>query len=233
MLLMRETIDGIDVAARFAALGESAAPDVLPDVAIVTERMRLRAYTDADVDAHRAIFDHELARRWSVAPQPYTRDHALRWCTRTAPDLRTSGNGICWAVDDLATGRLVGVTGFHRIDWRERTADVSATEAAWALGRGYASEALRAMSHWLLAGHGFHRIQITAAVGNWPSRRVAEACGFVCEGVLRNAGSGPAGRTDLVMYGLVPADLAALPRPRYSAREPGSAARTADQSVSS
>ncbi|BCJ37217.1 hypothetical protein Athai_47200 [Actinocatenispora thailandica] len=191
------------------------AAQIFPDVVLITERVLLRPYTETDVDAHQAIFNHDLVRRWSIAAQPYTYGDAARWCTRTAAEIRLTGDGICWAAEDRASSRLIGVTGFHRTDWSERSTEVSATAAEWALRQGYAKEALLAMSHWVLTVVRFNRVQISAAVGNRPPRAVAEACGFTAEGVLRNAASVPAGRVDVAVYGLVPGDLRGRPRPRY------------------
>jgi RimJ/RimL family protein N-acetyltransferase len=85
--------------------------------------------------------------------------------------------------------------------------DVSAAGAPWAVGHGYAKEALRAISRWALLDQGFNRLQVTAAAGNAAPQRVAAACGFVREGILRNAGRTRSGQVDMVMYGLVPGDL--------------------------
>jgi RimJ/RimL family protein N-acetyltransferase len=180
---------------------------VFPEVEIPTERLLLRAYAEADIDDHTAMFDHDLARLWSSAPQPYTPAHGRVWCTRTANEIRTSGEGICWAVTDRVTGRFLGCTGFYRTDWCNRVADVSATGAPWAVGHGYAKEALRAISRWALTDQRFSRLQIMAAIGNHAPQRVAAACGFVLEGVLRSAGSCSTGPVDMVMYSLVPADI--------------------------
>jgi RimJ/RimL family protein N-acetyltransferase len=63
-----------------------------------------------------------------------------------------------------------------------------------------------AVSRWAL-GQGFQRIEIKAATGNTASRRVAEAAGFVAEGVERNAMPLHEGRADLAVYSLVPSDV--------------------------
>ncbi len=200
------------VASLFAAL---APVDVFPDVELVTEHLRLRPHTADDVDDHLAVFEHDLARRWSVVPRPYTRERAYDWCTRRAAQVRTSGDGICWAGEDRETGRVVGATGVHSTDWRNRVTDVSADAAREVLGKGYAREALLAISHWLLTDQRFERVQITAATENIAPQRVAEACGFVREGVMRNAGSDRYGRVDLALYALTPEELADLPPPTY------------------
>lgn len=46
------------------------------------------------------------------------------------------------------------------------------------------------------------------ATGNVPSLRVGKKAGFTYEGALRNAGFVHAGRVDLAVLSLVPADLA-------------------------
>jgi RimJ/RimL family protein N-acetyltransferase len=196
-----------------------------PAVEILTARVLLRAYTEADIDGHLSVYDHDLARRWSIAPQPYPRGRARAWCTRTAHEIRSSGEGICWAAEDRATGRFIGLTGLHRTDWSNLVTDISANLAPWALGHGYATEGLRAIAYWVLVDRRFGRLQLTAAVGNRASRLVAAGCGFRQEGVLRNAGWTHSGRVDMVMYGLTPADLRDAPPVGYAVR-PAAAVRS-------
>lgn len=204
--------------AAFAHLLQHERPHVFPEVEIITRRLRLRAYTELDVDEHAAIFDHQVARNWSIAPRPYDRRRAEEWCTHEAERIRRSGEGICWAGVDRETNHLVGMTGFHRTDWGRRVADVSATAAAPVIGRGYASEALRAISHWLLIEQQFNRIQATIQLRNRAARYVAEGCGFVREGVLRSAGKFRGRMVDEVLYSLIPNDLDNVPRPDYQVR---------------
>jgi RimJ/RimL family protein N-acetyltransferase len=197
--------DAPDLVSRFAALATE--DDVFPEVEISTDRLLLRAHDEADIEDHAAMFDHDLVRLWSDAPYPYTLEHSREWCTRTADVVRTSGEGIYWAVADRVTGRLLGCTGFHHTDWRNRVTDISAVGAPWAVGHGYAKEALRAISQWALTDQRFNRLQIMAALQNHPPQRVAAACGFTREGILRNAGFARSGRVDMVMYSMVPEDL--------------------------
>ena len=183
------------------------ARDLFPGEELSTERLRLRAYTEADADDHFLMMDHDLIRQWTNAPVPYTREHAVEWCRREANDARTDGTGINWAVVDRDSGKFLGAAGLNHTNWEARVTDVFALGSPWAVGHGYAQEALREICRWVLVEQRFHRLQITAAVGNRRSRRVAEACGFVREGVLRNAGYTHGGQVDLVMYGLVRDDL--------------------------
>lgn len=194
------------LAERFAALANADGP-AFPQTELVTDRLRLRCYTEADIDAHWQMMSSEPVRRWSNAPHPYTREHAEQWCTREAAASRTTGLGISWAVVDRVSGQFVGMAALTNTNWQARVTEVAAMGAPQSLGQGFASEALRTISRWVLDDQRFHRLQIMAAVENHASRRVAEACGFVREGVLRNAGFTHRGPVDMVVFGLIPADL--------------------------
>jgi RimJ/RimL family protein N-acetyltransferase len=178
-----------------------------PSVEIVTDRLLLRAYELADVDENLEMFDDEESHRWTPAPHPYTRDDSEQWCGRVANLARSVGDGLNWAAADGETGRLVGSFGLKHTDWQARVTEVGYLVAPYARGNGIASEAVAAISRWVLVDQGFRRLQLTAAVGNTASRRVARKCGFVEEGVLRQAGYTHSGQVDLVMYSLLPDDL--------------------------
>jgi RimJ/RimL family protein N-acetyltransferase len=52
-------------------------------------------------------------------------------------------------------------------------------------GKGYMTEATRAVIEWALQQPNIFRIYATADVDNAPSRRVLEKAGMTCEGILR------------------------------------------------
>lgn len=183
-------------------------PRMLPDEEIRTARVRLRRYRKSDVDDHLATFTSPGALRWGTVPQPYTRAHAAAWCAEHASAARLAGTGINWAGVCRTTGRFLGLVSLINTNWTARVTEVAAMTAPWAAGRALTAETLRAVSRWVLLEQGFNRLQITAAVDNRASRLLASSCGFVAEGVLRNAGFTHRGQVDLVMYGLTPADLA-------------------------
>ena len=193
-------------------------PTRFPDVEIRTRRVRLRAYTVDDTLEHMALFDSEPARQWSSEPQPYTYLDARAFCTGGAQSARTQGIGINWAAEEIATGKLLAVVSLNRTNWRARVTEVAAVAGRWAMGRGLTTETLRAVCRWVLVDQRFNRLQITAAEGNRASRLCARTCGFVEEGVLRNAGFTHHGQVDLVVYGLTPADLHRLPPVDYEVR---------------
>ncbi|TQN32417.1 RimJ/RimL family protein N-acetyltransferase [Haloactinospora alba] len=183
--------------------------ETMPNVVLETRRLVLRAFTSADADdVHRAASD-PVVQRWLPLPapgEPYTRAEAQRWCTEGAAHARASGDGQVWAAVRRDSGRFVGSFALTRTMWRARTTELGYWVAPWAQGDGLASESTVAVSRWAL-DQGFQRVELKAATGNTASRRVAEKAGFTHEGTERNAMPLHQGRTDLAVYGLIPADL--------------------------
>ncbi|WP_329120471.1 GNAT family N-acetyltransferase [Streptomyces sp. NBC_01465] len=181
---------------------------IFPETVLHTGTLTLRPFTPEDIeDAQKGCSD-ELTQRWLPLPSPYTLDDATAWCTKVAEDLRTSGDGIQFAITDAADGgRLAGAVGLNRTDWKAQVSEIGYWVAPWARGRGIAVEVTRAIGRWLLTDQHFQRMELRAATENTASRRVALKAGLTEEGVLRNAGTVHDGRVDLVVHSLVPGDL--------------------------
>jgi RimJ/RimL family protein N-acetyltransferase len=178
-----------------------------PDRVLESERLRFRPYTEADMaDVQEACSD-ELIRTWLPVPVPYTLETAREWCMRITPGILDSGDGIQFAGVPTMGGRLAVGVGLKKTDWPARVSEIGYWVPPWARGMGYATESVLTIGRWLLDELGFQRMELRAAPGNHASLRVAEKAGLVREGVLRNAGFVHAGRVDLVLYSLVPADL--------------------------
>ena len=178
------------------------------DTTLTSRRLLLRPFGRSDIaETHLACAD-ELTQRWLPAlPRPYTAADAERWCTVAAHLIRTSGQGIQFAVTDLDARRLLGAVGLNRTDWRTRTSEVGYWVAPWARGTGIAAEAARALAAWALNDQQFGRLELRADARNAASCKTADRAGFHREGVLRSAGVGRGRRYDMVLYSLLPADL--------------------------
>ncbi|WP_046472249.1 GNAT family N-acetyltransferase [Allosalinactinospora lopnorensis] len=181
----------------------------LPATILQTERLTLRAFTEAEVDSvYEAVRDPGI-QRWLPLPgpgEPYTRADAEQWCLTTAPEARVSGDGQQWAAIDRGTDRFVGSFGLTRTMWPAMRTEVGYWVAPWMRGQGFAPEAVTAVSRWAI-DQGFQRVELKAAAANTASRRVAEKTGFRFEGVERNAMPLHEGRTGLAVYSLIPDDL--------------------------
>ncbi|AWZ10072.1 MULTISPECIES: GNAT family N-acetyltransferase [unclassified Streptomyces] len=187
-----------------------------PDVTISTDRLVLRPFEEEDVTALTEMMNDEHITAWTAVPHPYTSADAVEWATRAAHEERTGGRGIVFAVTEFLTHRLVGIVHLQGTDWRLRATEVGYVTAPWARGEGYASESVRAVARWLFREQGFERLELRTAADNTASQQVAQKVGCISEGVLRSAcivrvqnpdGSWSDGRSDLIVWGLVPEDL--------------------------
>ena len=87
----------------------------------------------------------------------------------------------------VSRGRLVGVIGHHKIDWRNR-----ATAIGYWLGEDFQGQGLVTAACRRLIAHGFgvmglHRVEIRCAIDNHRSRAVPHRLGFRLEGQMREA----------------------------------------------
>ena len=142
-----------------------------------TERLTLRAYRREDFDAFAAHVADPVSAAHLV---PADRPAAWRIFCSQAGLWLIHGAGW-WAVEETATGRLVGNVGaFYREESGVMELGWNTYRACW--GQGYASEAAAAALH-----HAFEirrEPQVRALIGpaNTSSLRVAGRLGLVHEG---------------------------------------------------
>lgn len=181
--------------------------DRFPDVVLRTARLTLRAPREDDADAIVAGATDPVTQQWLPLPKPYARAQALSFVRETVPAARATGKGLIRAID--LDGTLAGLIDLKRTDWRHRETEIGYWAAPPARARGVMTEATVALSRWVLTEAAFERVILRIAPGNQASVRVAEKAGFTFEGTARNAGVVHAGRVDLAVYSLIPADLPA------------------------
>ncbi|XVU28491.1 GNAT family N-acetyltransferase [Actinoplanes sp. CA-054009] len=179
--------------------------EVFPDVVLRTARLTLRAPDEGDVDAIVDAVSDPVTLGWLPLPDPYGREQAVNFVAEKAPAVRAGGGGLIRAIE--CDGVLAGMIDLKKTDWRHRATEIGYWAAPAARDRGVMTEATVGLSRWVLTEMGFERVVLHIAPGNKASVRVAEKAGFSYEGLARNAGIIPAGRVDLAVYSLVPADL--------------------------
>ncbi|WP_320778730.1 GNAT family N-acetyltransferase [Streptomyces sp. CRN 30] len=111
-----------------------------------------------------------------------------------------------WAVADEVTDRPLGRVALRDILLGDGVAEVAYWTAAAARGRGVAPRAARTLARWALDGIGFHRLELSHAVANTASCRVAERAGFAAEGTRRSALLHPDGWHDMHQHARVRGD---------------------------
>lgn len=104
-------------------------------------------------------------------------------------------------VFEKGTGRLVASAGLHRTVWQTPKTEVGFWCRTSATGRGYVTEAVRALADYAFRHIQAVRVELITGEENTASRRVAERAGFVLEGVLRNERRTPdAALTNTCLY---------------------------------
>jgi RimJ/RimL family protein N-acetyltransferase len=91
------------------------------------------------------------------------------------------------------SGSLLGSVGLHRTDWTLPKTEVGYWIRPSAGGQGFVSEGVQALVDWSVNQLHAQRVELVTDEINSASRRVAERCGFVLEGVLRNVMKAPDG----------------------------------------
>jgi ribosomal-protein-serine acetyltransferase len=87
---------------------------------------------------------------------------------------------------DKHSGRLVGSSGLHRMDWAAGRFEIGYWLRDSAVRCGYATEAVNGITSFAATHLAVNRIEIRCDARNHRSRRVAERCGFHLETVIRN-----------------------------------------------
>jgi len=87
---------------------------------------------------------------------------------------------------ERASGRLVGATGLHRTVWATPKTEVGYWVRTSHTGRGLITEAVEAATRYAFAHVGAVRVELITDSANEASRKVADRCGFVLEGLLTN-----------------------------------------------
>jgi RimJ/RimL family protein N-acetyltransferase len=145
-------------------------------VNLQTERLLLRAFSDADLDAYAAMCaDAEVMRYLSVTGALLSREDAWRQMALFAGHWALRGFGM-WAVEERESGRFIGRVGLHQPEgWPDRELGWSLAREAW--GRGYATEAARAAADYAFRTLRWSHLIHLILPGNDRSIRVAGRLG--------------------------------------------------------
>jgi ribosomal-protein-serine acetyltransferase len=164
----------------------------------------LRLFEESDADELYALTDRNRAHLAPWLPWvPHTRAVAdtLEFIRATRRQL-ADNDGLQLALADRG-GAIVGVAGFHHVDWANRATSIGYWLGAEGQGRGLMTAAVRALVDHAVGVWGLHRIVIEAAVDNARSRAIPERLGFREEGVRRAAERHGDRYLDLVVYALL------------------------------
>ena len=153
---------------------------------IYGERIRLRAPEREDIPTFVRWFNDPEVRRYLLMYEPMSRAKEEKWF-----------DGMLEYRDDFLFGieapvqggwQLIGNTGLHRVDWRNRAATfgiVIGEQDFW--NQGYGTDATRTMVRFAFDTLNLHRVQLEVFDYNLRARRAYEKVGFRLEGTRRQA----------------------------------------------
>lgn len=147
------------------------------------EDLLLRPWQPGDAEAIVDAYRDPEIQHWHV--RTMTAAEALAWLAHRAARWQAE-TGADWAV--VRQGSLVGRTGFRTISLAEAQAEVAYWTVPAARGQHIAARAVRAVSDWMFAEIGLHRLELNHSSRNPASCRVAEKAGFSYEGTRRQQG---------------------------------------------
>lgn len=148
-----------------------------------TARLRLRPFRLEDARVVRELAGaREVAENTLTVPHPYPEGAAEAWIASLEPAF-ARGEMAAFAVTD-EDGELVGACGL-KLEPEDGIAEIGYWIGVPWWGRGYASEAARAVVDFGFRDLGLHRIWARVFVRNPASVRVAENAGLRHEGTLR------------------------------------------------
>jgi RimJ/RimL family protein N-acetyltransferase len=160
--------------------------------------VRLEPFTAAHLGAFAALAEDPDVRRFTRFPDPPDPGFPAAWWARYERG-RAEGTCEAFAIAD-AGGAFLGLALAPHIDREAAEAELGYVVAAAARGRGIATAAVRQLTRWAFDVRGLERLTLIVDVANAGSQKVAERCGYVREGVLRNSYVKPGLRADTIIY---------------------------------
>jgi RimJ/RimL family protein N-acetyltransferase len=171
-------------------------------------RLVLRPFAPADApDVARLAGAREVAEGTLTVPHPYPEPAAAAWIAGHAAAW-ADGSRVTYALTLREGGALVGAAGLA-ITPAHRRAELGYWVGVPHWGRGYCTEAVRALIAFALGPLALHRVEAHHFVRNPASGRVMQKLGMRLEGVHRGAVLKDGRFEDLAHYAILADD----PRP--------------------
>ncbi|AOU99131.1 GNAT family N-acetyltransferase [Acidihalobacter yilgarnensis] len=180
----------------------------MPDPTLLTTRLLLRAFNHADApDVQRLAGDRAIADTTLNVPHPYEVGMAEAWIAGHDAALK-SGHLQNFAITLREGGTLIGAIGLT-IEPRFERAELGYWIGRPYWGRGYCTEAGKAVLRHGFIERGLNRIHASHFVRNPASGRMLDKLGLQPEGMLRQHARRWEDYEDLILYGLLRQDWSA------------------------
>ena len=144
--------------------------------------------------------NRDYLARWLSWAATQTFDDTLAFIRRARQQLAANDGFQASIVRD---DEIVGVIGYHGVDWRGRSTSIGYWLGEAHQGHGTMTEAVRALTEHALSVWELNRVEIRAAAENRRSRKIPERLGFREEGTLRGAERIGDRYLDCVVYSMI------------------------------
>ncbi|CAM3858737.1 GNAT family N-acetyltransferase [Mesobacillus thioparans] len=169
---------------------------------ITTDRLKLRLFQESDApDVARLCNNYNLYKSTLHLPYPYSIEDALGWMAAHQEQF-DADRFYELAVTDRESGELYGAVALSNIE-KYSNGEVAywIGEEYW--GKGYATEAARAMIDFAFEVKGYHKVFARYFRSNPASGKVMEKLGMKQEGILLEQVKKDDRFEDLVCYGII------------------------------
>ena len=148
-----------------------------------TERLILRRYKESDIDAFYEIIHDERLQQFIPFPN-LTFEEELEYIKECMKNVETDK---CekWSIVLKENNETIGNISVNTVVKKHNYCDVGYVVRYDYWGNGYAAEALKTVSDYLLDS-GYHLVECTCNELNKQSKRVMEKAGFQIDGYIPN-----------------------------------------------
>ena len=167
-----------------------------------TQHLALRAVSREDAPVIRELAGNfEVVRNTLLMPHPYELQHAYKWIENNRRQF-ADGTSVVFGMEEQKSGEFCGAIGLT-IDSVHKHAELGYWIGVPYWGRGYATEAARAVVAYGFEELGLNRVYARHFRTNKASGRVLQKIGMRHEGVLRRHSFRFGEFHDVVLYGIV------------------------------
>ena len=176
---------------------------------LTTERLVMRRLRREDAPDINALFSDPRVLEFLDEPPLQTDEKAvgmIDWMD----EMYAKRVAIRWAITLKGQERVIGTVGFHYWSPKDRRAALGYDLYPDYWGKGYATEAARAVIDWCFNNLNLHRLQADCTLGNDRSERTILRLGFHLEGIWREKVWEHERFVDLKQFGLLRREWEAL-----------------------
>lgn len=153
---------------------------------IETDRLILRRFSMDDADSMMRNWVSDDNIQGMYGEPSYKTKEAVETLISKFIKRCQGGYSYRWAIVEKTSGECIGQVAYFLVDSHGAFGEIEYCIGSVFQGKGYATEATKAVIDFGFRRIGFNKVQICVRPSNIPSKSVIEKCGFIYEGALRD-----------------------------------------------